>query len=128
MRKAAVEFESLLVEHLLQTMSKAQLDEGFFGSGPGASTWESFFQETMAGKLAESSPLGLARSLEAQWAGRPGDSRLAESALSGLRNALAQAAHPSAPPRDLGAQVPPGPADENVDRVGACGPSPAGER
>ena len=60
--KAAGEFESLLLRHLIQTLRETSLEGGFFGKGPGASTLESMFESYLADALSEGAPLGLADS------------------------------------------------------------------
>ena len=68
LRQAAEAFEALMVKTLLKSMSKAQLENGFFGDGPGASTYQEIFEEQFAERIAEGSPFGMARMLEEQLA------------------------------------------------------------
>ncbi len=68
LREAAEAFEALVVETLLRTMREAQLEEGLFGRGPGASIYEGMFDAHVAGSLARGSPFGVARALEESWA------------------------------------------------------------
>lgn len=70
LREAAEAFEALLIESLLRTMREAQLEDGLFGRGPGASIYESMFDAHVAGRLARGSPFGVARALEQSWAPR----------------------------------------------------------
>jgi Rod binding domain-containing protein len=67
LHQAAAAFESLLVAHLLEAMTHAQLEQGLLGGGPGAEAWEGVFQEALAAKMSQNSPLGVARALEQQW-------------------------------------------------------------
>jgi len=90
LREAAEAFESILIQHLFRRMREAQLEEGFFGEGTGASTYEGIFEERLAIQVAEGSPFGIADMLEAQWLDR-GAQR--EEGLARLREAEALRAH-----------------------------------
>ena len=81
LKQAAEAFEALLVQSLLKSMSEAQLEDGFFGNGPGASTYQAVFQEQLAERLSEGSPFGIGRMIEEQWAGRVDAAQSAEAAL-----------------------------------------------
>lgn len=118
LREAAEAFEAILVRSLLEAMRRAQLDEGFFGDGPGASTYEAMFEEELAGLIARHSPLGIADALEARWTG---SERGAGAALEALRAERARHAYSAvldgarfAPFR---APAPPG--EAQVPRIGA---------
>ena len=87
-RKAARAFESLLVQSLIKTMRRAQLEDGFFGEGTGSSTYEAMFDRYLADSLAERSPLGIAGMLEAQWLERPSPGA-AEEAIRAVQEAAA---------------------------------------
>lgn len=81
LKQAAEAFEALMLQSLLKSMSEAQLEEGFFGGGPGASTYQGIFEEQFAEELSLGSPLGIARMLEEQWTGKPDAARAAREAL-----------------------------------------------
>lgn len=79
-RKAAEAFEAFLLQEMLRSMREAQLEQGFFGEGTGASTYQSMFEEHLSERLAEGSPLGIARALEEQWRTGAGGARQAVEA------------------------------------------------
>lgn len=56
---AAQEFESLFATLLVSELRKG-LGEGFFGSGPGADTFNGWFDEQLGASLASRGSLGLA--------------------------------------------------------------------
>ena len=60
--KAAEKFESLLATQLIKEMRKG-LDEGFFGSGPGADVFEGWLDEHLGDALAKSGALELASAI-----------------------------------------------------------------
>jgi murein DD-endopeptidase MepM/ murein hydrolase activator NlpD len=80
-RKAAEAFEAMLVQSLLRSMREAQLEEGFFGQGTGASTYEAMFESHLAESIATGSPLGIARALETQWGDRVEDEANAQAKI-----------------------------------------------
>lgn len=82
LREAAQAFEALFMQTLLRQMREAQLEEGFFGQGAGASGYEAIFEDLMARQSAGSSPLGIASLLESQWSGTVGTS------VDGVEDAL----------------------------------------
>ena len=67
LRGAAEAFEALLVQTLLRRMREAQLENGFFGDGPGSSIYESMFEQHLSESLSRDSPFGIAKMLEQQW-------------------------------------------------------------
>jgi murein DD-endopeptidase MepM/ murein hydrolase activator NlpD len=96
LKHAAEAFEALLVQSLLKSMTEAQLEEGFFGDGPGASTYQAVFQEQLAERLAEGSPFGIARMIEEQWAGRVDAAQSAGAALRKAAEVRAREAYGAA--------------------------------
>ncbi|HEU4402765.1 MAG TPA: rod-binding protein [Candidatus Polarisedimenticolia bacterium] len=64
LRAAAEAFESLFVRQMLKTMREAQLEDGFFGGGSEASSYEAMFEEHMSEALSVRSPFGIGRMLE----------------------------------------------------------------
>ena len=62
--EAAEGFERLRATMLVREMRRS-LPEGFFGSGPGADTFEGWLDEHLGAALAEGNALGLAESLRA---------------------------------------------------------------
>ncbi len=96
LKQASEAFEALLVQSLLKSMTEAQLEEGFFGEGPGASTYQAVFQEQLAERLAEGSPFGIARMIEEQWAGRVDAAQSAEAALRKAAEVRAREAYGAA--------------------------------
>ena len=57
--EAAVAFETLLTTMLVREMRRA-LPEGPFGSGPGASVYETWFDQHLGRSMAERNVLGIA--------------------------------------------------------------------
>jgi murein DD-endopeptidase MepM/ murein hydrolase activator NlpD len=96
LKQASEAFEALLVQSLLKSMTEAQLEQGFFGDGPGASTYQAVFQEQLAERLAEGSPFGIARMIEEQWAGRVDAALSAEEALRKAAEVRAREAYGAA--------------------------------
>jgi Rod binding domain-containing protein len=92
LRAAAESFEALLLASLLERIREAQLQEGFFGKSPGASTYEAMFQQHLADSLASGSPLGIADELERRWAARLDGPTAAEQTLREVRETLQKVA------------------------------------
>ena len=46
--QAAEAFEAMLVQSLVKSMREAQLEDGFFGQGTGASTYEAMFESKIS--------------------------------------------------------------------------------
>ena len=59
---AAEKFEALLATQMFKQM-RTGLDEGFFGSGPGADVFEGWLDETLGNALGKSGALDLASSI-----------------------------------------------------------------
>jgi len=93
LRQASEAFEALLMQILLRTMRQAQLEQGFFGDGAGADTYEGIAETHLAEALAASSPLGLARQIEQRWAGDPAAAAEAGAALAHLEHLRAERAY-----------------------------------
>jgi len=89
--QAAEAFEAMLVQSLVKSMREAQLEDGFFGQGTGASTYEAMFESKISEDIAAGSPLGIARSLETQWGDRV---ESAASAETKLQDAIRAYDHP----------------------------------
>jgi murein DD-endopeptidase MepM/ murein hydrolase activator NlpD len=108
LREAAAAFEALFLQTLIRRMREAQLEGGLFGEGAGASIHEGLFYERLSERLAGESPLGIAKMLEAQWAGAA-PSGVATEAPTELRrreSVRAYAAAAQAPPaREADLQV-----------------------
>lgn len=81
-QKAAEAFEAMLVQSLVKSMREAQLEDGFFGQGTGASTYEQMFESKLSEDIAAGSPLGIARALEQQWGDRVDGAAQAEKKLA----------------------------------------------
>ncbi len=62
-REAARGMEAALVRQMLSAMERAQLEEGLFGSGPGAGAWQTAFQMFLSEALSEREPFGLAEGI-----------------------------------------------------------------
>ena len=62
--EAAQSFERLLATMLVHEMTKS-LPEGFFGSGPGADTFNGWLEEHLGNSLADSGALGLTEAVRA---------------------------------------------------------------
>ncbi len=105
LRQAAEAFEGLFLQTLLKTMREAQLKDGFFGDGPGASTYEGIFEQQMAERLSQGSPLGIATMLEAEWGKRLDGARAAEDALKAIDSERGRRLYDSA--TDTGAKPTP---------------------
>ena len=71
----------------MKSMREAQLEDGFFGQGAGASTYESMFESTLSEDIATGSPLGIATSLETQWGDRVDGAEAVEAKLDGALRA-----------------------------------------
>jgi flagellar protein FlgJ len=84
LKQAAKAFEALLMQTMLKSMRQAQLQDGLFGAGPGASVYEGLFDERMSEQMSEKSPLGIATMLEEQWTSRMDGDRLAREALQAV--------------------------------------------
>jgi murein DD-endopeptidase MepM/ murein hydrolase activator NlpD len=137
LRAAAEAFESLFIESLIARMSRAQLEGGFFGDGPGTELYDGLFMRHLAEHLAAGSPLGIARLLEEQWS-RQGDGAAqaadALAAVGALRaresyEAVAGLGTPPAPghapaPSDAPAVVPPRAGVEPISRGYGWGADP----
>lgn len=104
LREAAQAFESLLVQMLVREMREAQLEHGFFGDTPGASIYEAMFEQHLAERLAEDSPLDIASMLLEQWSGGGAKPADLEQVLREVREATARKSYGSA-------QVPAGATD-----------------
>lgn len=66
----AQQLEKVFVQYLVQGLRGASLDGeggGLFGDGPGASTYEDWFDQHMATQLTQGEGIGLARQLVQQW-------------------------------------------------------------
>jgi len=67
LRRAAEAFEGLLVQQLVKQIRSAQLEQGLFGEGAGASVYNAMFDQYLGEQLARDSPFGIADLLEARW-------------------------------------------------------------
>ena len=85
LEKAARSFESMLLQSMLKEMRQAQLENGFFGSGPGASVYEGMFESHLAQHLSRESPLGIADALLRSWEQEPGSARNVDRTLREIR-------------------------------------------
>jgi murein DD-endopeptidase MepM/ murein hydrolase activator NlpD len=107
LREAAESFEALMVQTLLKSMSEAQLENGFFGEGPGASTYQGVFEEQLAERLSQGSPFGIARMLEEEWAGRIDPQGEVKDALQKVADVRAREAYGEAAAAAGGASAAP---------------------
>ena len=95
----AHQFEAIFTQQMVQVMRQGTGtlgDEGMFGSGPGAGTYEDWFDQNMARRLTEGGRIGIADTMLRDWE-RNGlipsakqqaavdESARAASALAGLR-------------------------------------------
>jgi Rod binding domain-containing protein len=84
LRRAAEAFEALFVRILLERMREAQLEDGLFGSGPGAQVYDGLFDHHLSTRMAGRSPFGIADALEARWRAGEEPDRPALLALEAL--------------------------------------------
>lgn len=63
LKKACQQFESLFLYYMLKTMRSASSKSSLFGDGLGSDMYMQMFDEGMADKMAESSPLGISNML-----------------------------------------------------------------
>lgn len=80
--EAGRQFEALFLAQLVKEMRKT-LPEGLFGSGPGADTYEGWFDEHVGRTLAEAHTLDLVGILRA---GLPAEGTLPAAALATARD------------------------------------------
>ncbi|QDU86551.1 flagellar rod assembly protein/muramidase FlgJ [Planctomycetes bacterium Pla163] len=94
--EAARQFESLLATMLVKEM-RAGLEEGFFGSGPGADTFSSMLDENLGNELAKRPLFGMTELLGGMARAR------VEAAANAAANAGADAAANGAATDEVGA-------------------------
>lgn len=63
-REAAVEFEAVFLNTMLQNMFTGLDQGGTWGAGPGADAWQSLLIDEYARSIAETGGIGLADSVE----------------------------------------------------------------
>lgn len=63
-RKAAVEFEAVFLNNMLQSMFTGLEDGGTWGSGEGAEAWQGLLIDEYAKSIAANGGIGLADSVE----------------------------------------------------------------
>jgi len=82
-RRAARGLEAVLLQRLISSMEKAQLEHGFFGRSAGAGAQRTAFELLLSQALAEAEPLGLAAKIAEQLApGEDGADRLRAAAAA----------------------------------------------
>jgi len=60
LRKVSKELEAIFIKQLLDTMQQTVPKDGLLGNSPGMDTWRDMFNEKLAQKICQQTPIGLA--------------------------------------------------------------------